>query len=255
MTLRDKIIIVTALVLLSVLAWIATVHQAGGMGLGLMTMSMTMGLPFSVSNAVLYIALWGVMMVAMMFPSVAPTAVLFATVTRQKREQATPFAPAWLFSAGYAVLWTLTGGVAYAGDIAIQSLPDTFLGLRTYGSAIGGLTLIIAGLYQLSPLKYVCLSKCRSPLGFLLNSWRDGYWGAFRMGLHHGAYCLGCCWSLMAVLFVVGTMNLVWMGVLTLIIFMEKILPYGVALGKGTGIGLIGLGLVLVVAPGTLAVG
>ena len=255
MTLRDKTIIVTALVLLSVLAWIATVRQVGGMGLGLMTMSMTMGLPFSVSNAVLYIALWGVMMVAMMFPSVAPTVVLFATVTRQKQEQAAPFAPAWLFIAGYAVLWTLTGGVAYAGDIAIQSLPDTFLGLRTYGSAIGGLTLIIAGLYQLSPLKYVCLSKCRSPLGFLLNSWRDGYWGTFRMGLHHGTYCLGCCWSLMAVLFVVGTMNLVWMGVLTLIIFMEKILPYGVALGKGTGIGLIGLGLVLVVAPSTLAVG
>ena len=253
MTVRDKIIIVVVLVLLSVLAWIATVHQAGGMGLGLMTMSMTMGPPFSVSNAALYIALWGVMMVAMMFPSVAPTAMLFATVTRQKQEQAAPFAPAWLFIAGYAVLWTLTGGVAYAGDIAIQSLPHTFPGLRTYGSVIGGLTLIIAGLYQLSPLKYVCLSKCRSPLGFLLNSWQDGYWGAFRMGVHHGAYCLGCCWSLMAVLFVVGTMNLVWMGVLTLIIFMEKILPYGVAMGKGTGMGLIGLGLVLVVAPSTLA--
>ena len=255
MTLRDKSIIVTALMLLSVLAWIATVHQAGGMGLGLTTMSMTMGRPFSVSNAVLYIVLWGVMMVAMMFPSVAPMAVLFATATRQKREPAAPFAPAWLFIAGYAVLWTLTGGVAYAGDIAIQSLPATFLGLRTYGSVIGGLTLIIAGLYQLSPLKYVCLSKCRSPLGFLLNSWQDGYGGAFRMGFQHGAYCLGCCWSLMAVLFVVGTMNLVWMGVLTLIIFMEKILPYGVAMGKGTGIGLISLGLVLVVAPSTLAVG
>ena len=255
MTVRDKIIIVVVLVLLSVLAWIATVHQAGGMEIGLMTMSMTMGLPFSISNAALYIALWGVMMVAMMFPSVAPTAMLFATVTRQKREQAAPFAPAWLFIAGYAVLWTLTGGVAYAGDIAIQSLPHTFPGLQTYGSVIGGLTLIIAGLYQLSPLKYVCLSKCRSPLGFLLNSWQDGYWGAFRMGVHHGAYCLGCCWSLMAVLFVVGTMNLVWMGVLTLIIFMEKILPYGVAMGKGTGLGLIGLGLVLVVAPGTLAGG
>ncbi len=254
MTLRDKIIIVTALVLLSALAWIATVHQAGGMGLGLMTMSMTMGLPFSVSNAVLYVILWGVMMVAMMFPSVAPMAVLFAAATRRKREQAAPYAPAWLFIAGYAVLWTLTGGVAYAGDIAIQSLPNTFLGLRTYGSVIGGLTLILAGLYQLSPLKYVCLSKCRSPLGFLLNSWQDGYWGAFRMGFHHGAYCLGCCWSLMAVLFVVGTMNLVWMGVLTLIIFMEKILPYGVAIGKSTGIGLIGLGLVLAASPSMLAV-
>lgn len=255
MTLRDKIIIITALVFLSVLAWIATVQHADRMGLGLMSVSMTMGMPFSVSNAALYVLLWGVMMVAMMFPSVAPVTVLFATVTRQKREQATSFAPAWLFVAGYAVLWTLTGGVAYAGDIAIQSLPDTFPGLRTYGSVIGGLTLIFAGLYQLTPLKYICLSKCRSPIGFMLNSWQDGYAGAFRMGFHHGAYCLGCCWSLMAVMFVVGTMNLVWMGILTLVIFMEKILPYGVALGKGTGIGLIGLGLVLAVSPSTLGVG
>ena len=254
MTLRDKIIIVTALVLLSALAWIATVHQAGDMGMGMLTMRMTMGLPFSVSNAVLYIVLWGVMMVAMMFPSVAPMAVLFATVTRKKRDQADPFAPAWLFVAGYGVLWTLTGGVAYAGDMAIQSLPHTFPGLRMHGPVIGGATLIVAGLYQLSPLKYVCLSKCRSPLGFLLTSWHDGHWGAFRMGLQHGVYCLGCCWSLMTVLFVVGTMNLVWMGVLTLIIFLEKILPYGVALGKGTGIGLIGLGLVLAVSPATLAI-
>lgn len=249
---RDNVIIVAALVLLSVVAWIATVHQAGDMEMASSTMSMTMGKSFSLYNALLYIALWGVMMVAMMFPSVVPMASLFATVTRKKQDGASPFAPMWLFVAGYGVLWTLTGGVAYAGDIAIQSLPHTFPGLRTYGTVIGGGTLVVAGLYQLTPLKYICLSKCRSPFGFLLTNWREGRWGAFRMGVQHGFFCLGCCWSLMTVLFVVGTMNLVWMGVLTLIIFLEKILPNGVAFGKGTGLGLIGLGILLAVSPSTL---
>jgi len=249
MSTRDKALIVTALVLLSALAWAGTVYQAGGMGMGMITSSMTMGMPFSAYNTMLYLALWGVMMIAMMFPSVAPMALLFSTISRKKREQRTPFAPTWVFVTGYVVLWTLTGGVAYAGDLIIQSLPGSFPALRAYGHIIGGATLVVAGLYQLTPLKYLCLTHCRSPLGFLLNSWRDGYNGAFRMGLYHGAYCLGCCWSLMAVLFVVGTMNLVWMGVLTLVIFVEKTVPQGVIMGKGVGIGLIGLGLLLASIP------
>ena len=150
-----------------------------------------------------------------------------------------------MFVAGYLVLWTLAGGVGYTVDLAIQSLPEVFPALRTYGLVIGGLTLIAAGVYQLTPLKYLCLSQCRSPMGFLLTSWRDGALGAFRMGLHHGAYCLGCCWSLMAVLFVVGTMNLVWMGILSMVIFVEKIVPHGVEMGKATGLALIALGLVM----------
>ena len=254
MTLRDKTIIVTALLVLTVLAWVMTVQQSAGMGWGMITMGMTMGQPFSISGATLYIVLWGVMMVAMMFPSLAPTAVLFATITRQKRQQVETFAPAWLFVAGYVALWTLTGGAAYFADIAIDSLPNAFPVLRINGAYIGGATLIVAGLYQLTPLKDLCLSKCRSPLGFLLNSWQDGRWGAFKMGLLHGAYCLGCCWSLMAVLFVVGTMNLGWMAVLSLIIFLEKILPHGVAISKVAGLSIMGLGLVLMIAPATMGV-
>jgi predicted metal-binding membrane protein len=255
MNIRDQALIVAALVLLSALAWAGTVHQAGSMGMGMITCSMTMGMPLSMSNAMLYLALWGVMMVAMMFPSVAPMVVLFSTVSRKKREQEATFAPTWVFAAGYGTLWTLTGVAAYAGDLAIQSLPDSFPSLRTYGTVMGGATLIAAGLYQFTPLKYLCLTQCRSPMGFLLNSWRDGYLGAFRMGFHHGAYCLGCCWSLMAVFFVVGTMNLVWMGILTLVIFMEKIIPRGVAMGKGVGLGLIGLGLLLALYPSALTNG
>jgi len=243
--LKEHFLILTALVLLSSLAWTGTVYQAGSMGLGMITCSMTMGTPFSVGNALLYVVLWGVMMVAMMFPAIVPVVGLFSTIAGRKRAQGVPFTPAWVFVAGYLVLWTLAGGVGYTVDLAIQSLPEVFPALRTYGLVIGGLTLIAAGVYQLTPLKYLCLSQCRSPMGFLLTSWRDGALGAFRMGLHHGAYCLGCCWSLMAVLFVVGTMNLVWMGILSMVIFVEKIVPHGVGMGKATGLALIALGLAM----------
>lgn len=242
---REHFFILTALVFLSGLAWAGTVYQAGSMGLGMFTCSMTMGTPFSVSNGLLYIILWGVMMVAMMLPAMTPIVGLFRTIARRKREQGLPFTPVWVFVAGYVTLWTLTGSIGYAADIAIQSLPRMFPALQSYGVVIGGLTLVGAGVYQLTPLKYLCLSQCRSPMGFLLTSWRDGTTGAFRMGLHHGAYCLGCCWSLMVVLFVVGTMNLVWMGILSSVIFVEKIVPHGVEMGKATGVALIALGLAM----------
>jgi len=242
---REPFFILTALVLLSGLAWAGTVYQAGSLGLGMFTCSMTMGTPFSLSNGLLYIVLWGVMMVAMMLPAMTPIVGLFQTIARRKREQGLPFTPVWVFVAGYVTLWTLTGGIGYAADLATQSLPGVFPALQAHGMVIGGLTLVGAGIYQLTPLKYLCLSQCRSPMGFLLTSWRDGAVGAFRMGLHHGAYCLGCCWSLMVVLFVVGTMNLVWMGILSIVIFVEKIVPHGAEIGKATGVALITLGLVM----------
>jgi len=184
-------------------------------------------------------------MVAMMLPAMTPIIGLFQTIARRKREQGLPFTPAWVFVSGYVTLWTLTGSIGYAADLAIQSLPGSFPAVRTYGAVIGGVTLVGAGFYQLTPLKYLCLSQCRSPMGFLLTSWQDGALGAFRMGLHHGLYCLGCCWSLMMVLFVVGTMNLVWMGILSMVIFVEKIVPHGVEMGKATGLAFIALGLAM----------
>lgn len=244
---REQLWILAALVVLSALAWLGTIYQAGSMGLGMVTCSMTMGTPFSLSNVALYVVLWGVMMMAMMLPAMTPIVGLFQTIARRKREQGLPFTPVWVFITGYVALWTLTGGVGYAADMAIQSLPEAFPGLRAYGFVIGGLTLIGAGVYQLTPFKYLCLSQCRSPMGFLLTSWRDGAAGAFRMGVEHGAYCLGCCWSLMVVLFVMGTMNLVWMGVLSIVIFVEKIVPHGVELGKATGVTLILFGAVMTV--------
>ena len=242
---RNNLLIFIALVLLSGLAWAMTVYQADGMGWGMFTCSMTMGMPFSIGNALLYIMLWGVMMIAMMLPALTPIVEIFQTMARRRQEQSLPFTPVWVFVAGYLVVWTLTGSVGYAADIAIQSLPALFPSLRTDGMVIGGITLIVAGIYQLTPLKYLCLSQCRSPMGFLLSSWRDGHWGAFRMGVDHGFYCLGCCWSLMTVLFVVGSMNLVWMGILSAVIFVEKIVRQGIVIGKLTGVALVVLGIAL----------
>src|SRR5882672_3081798 len=150
---REQLLILIALVALSALAWAGSIYQAGSMGLGMITCGMTMGMPFSFGHAVLYVALWGVMMVAMMLPAMTSIVGLFHTIARRKREQGLPFTPVWVFVAGYVGLWTLTGGIGYTADIAIQSLPESFPGMRTYGAMIGGLTLIGAGLYQLTPLK------------------------------------------------------------------------------------------------------
>ena len=242
---RESLFLLCPLVGLSVLAWIVTAQHMGGAGSALVMGSMTMGLPFSVTNMLLYIALWGVMMVAMMFPAIVPVAGIFATMARQKQAQQLPSTPVWVFVSGYAALWTLTGSVGYAADLTMQTLPAHFPALKTYSAPISGALLIVAGLYQLTPLKDRCLAHCRSPFAFLMAHWRDGYRGALQMGLSHGLYCLACCWSLMMVMFIMGTMNLVWMGTLTLVILLEKSLPSGTMFGRGVGTALIGLGLAL----------
>ena len=242
---REYFLILCCLVGLSVLAWIVTVRHMGGAGPALMMGSMTMGMPFSVANMLLYIALWGVMMVAMMFPAIVPVAGIFATLARRKREQQLPSTPVWAFVSGYALLWTLTGSVGYAADLTMQTLPARFPMLKTYSMLISGALLVVAGLYQLTPLKDRCLSHCRSPFAFLMAHWRDGYGGAFQMGVAHGLYCLACCWSLMMVMFIMGTMNLVWMGALTIAILLEKSLPAGPTFGRGIGATLIALGIAL----------
>ena len=243
MTGRERAIVAVALGLLSALAWAESVRHAGGMGLGFVTCSMTMGRPFSASGALLYVALWGVMMAAMMLPSVAPMVLTFFAASSRRPGGRAGLASTASFVAGYVALWTLTGVLAYAADLGIESLPRVFPDLRAHAAWIGGATLVVAGAYQLTPLKNLCLDHCRSPFAFLLHGWRDGRLGAFRMGVDHGAYCLACCWSLMTVLFVVGTMNLVWMGVLTLLIFAEKSLRHGPAVAKAAGVALIGLGV------------
>jgi predicted metal-binding membrane protein len=187
-----------------------------------MTMtSSTMGL-----RAPMFLAIWVVMMVAMMFPTAAPMILTFHKVQAGKRQRGDAFVSTWVFVAAYILVWAFAGVAAYAGALAAEAVAARAALSPITAARIGGVVLVAAGIYQLTPLKDLCLSKCRTPITFIMTSWRDGAAGALRMGLLHGAYCLGCCWLLFAILFPLGIMNIGAMAVVTLIIFAEKTLPW-----------------------------
>jgi predicted metal-binding membrane protein len=187
-----------------------------------------------------------VMMAAMMFPSVAPTVALYTRVTRQS----SPVSP-WLFAGGYLLTWTAAGLVAYVAGAAATALFGDRLGWDQAGHALAATTLFVAAVYELTPLKNVCLAKCRSPLGSFLGSWRGGRLGAVRMGSRNGAWCVGCCWALMASLFALGVMSVSWMALVAAIIAAEKTLPWR-HLPVATALLLAGLGALVLLAPGSL---
>jgi predicted metal-binding membrane protein len=183
-----------------------------------------------------------VMMVAMMLPSAAPMIVMFASTGRRRRPEARSALPASIFALAYVVVWA---GFSVAATLANWGLHQGGWMTSMSGSAvpaIAGVLLVGAGLYQLTPLKDVCLTKCRSPLAFLMSEWREGRWGAFVMGVRHGAYCLACCWALMSLLFVLGVMNLVWIAVLAGIALIEKVAPRGLWLSRPLGVALVAWG-------------
>ena len=194
-----------------------------------------------------FVGVWVVMMAAMMLPSVSPTVALYARMTRSR----SPVAPL-LFTAGYLVAWSLIGVLAFTFATVAGSVVTDVLAWDNAGRWVAGVTLIVAAAYELTPLKDACLGRCRSPLGFLLGAWRDGRTGALRMGLEHGAWCIGCCWALMASLFALGVMSLVWMAVVAGLITFEKLFP---SLPAGTYVTvavLLALGGLVLVAPDAL---
>ena len=194
-----------------------------------------------------FLGVWIVMMAAMMFPSVAPTIALYSRMTRQR----SPLSPL-LFAGGYLVTWAGAGLVAFGLGRILGRVPGGLLAWERGGRWIAGGTLVVAAVYELTPLKDVCLGKCRSPLGFLLGSWRDGRWGALRMGAKNGAWCVGCCWALMASLFALGVMSVVWMAVVAGVIAVEKTLPWRRVATLGTALLLLVLGVLVLVAPNAI---
>jgi predicted metal-binding membrane protein len=210
-------------------------------------MSLTMGM-----SAPLWIALWIAMMVAIMFPTAAPMIMMFARVHAKRQERGQTFVPTWIFATSYLIVWALAGIAAYAAAAAGDALADESTWVMDNAARIGGGLLIAAGLYQLSPLKYVCLNKCRSPISFILNSWRDGWAGSFRMGIEHGIYCLGCCWLLFLILFPLGMMNIAVLALITLLIFAEKSTPIGRQIASLAAVALIVYGAVVVFVPDAL---
>jgi predicted metal-binding membrane protein len=194
-----------------------------------------------------FLSVWVVMMAAMMFPSVAPTVALYSRMTRTR----SPLSPL-VFTAGYLVTWAAAGAIAFATAEVVNAAGGDVLAWNRAGRWAAGATLVVAAIYQLTPLKDVCLGKCRSPLGFLLGSWRDGWSGALRMGAEHGAWCVGCCWALMAALFALGVMSIAWMAVVAALIALEKALPWRRVAARGTATVLLALGLLVLAAPATV---
>jgi predicted metal-binding membrane protein len=197
---QDRVVVVVGAVAIALLGWAYLFYQGWAMRhMDLVAMAMPSTDAWGPMDLLLVFAMWAVMMVAMMVPSATPMLLAFAAITRSRRAQGRPFVPLWVFLAGYLVLWTAFSLAATLAQWGLHSLALISPMMVGTSPLLGSLLLIAAGVYQWTPLKQACLRHCRSPLQFLLTCWQDGTAGAFLMGLRHGAYCLGCCWLLMAV--------------------------------------------------------
>ncbi len=233
---RDRVVVLAGIVAIAALAWAYTVHLAGDMGNMAMPNTQSWG---AVDFATMFV-MWLVMMVAMMVPTAAPMILLFASVNRKRREQEGPFVPTGVFLLGYVIAWTGFAALATVANWGLHTggLMSSMMG-ESGSSFLGGGLLLAAGAFQWGRLKSVCLTHCRSPMGFLMTGWRDGVGGALRMGMGHGVFCLGCCWVLMTLLFVLGVMNLIWIAALSGFVLLEKIALGGHRLSRVTGFVLI----------------
>ena len=259
---RERAVTAAALGVLCALAWVYLLNGAGFgapdamAGMDMASMEMPAGgaeaqpRAWSAGLWALSAAMWATMMVAMMVPSAAPTILLFGQVRRQAlaRGPSAGLAPTGIFAAGYLLVWLGFSLLAVAAQWALQRNGlISPAGMESQSRWLSAGVLIGAGLYQLSPLQNVCLSHCRSPAAFLSRHWQAGPWGALRLGVLHGAYCVGCCWVLMALLFVGGVMNLAWIAGLTLLVMAEKLLPGGQWIGRAGGVALLAWGVGTVV--------
>jgi len=255
---RASLSLLLSLAVLTAAAWALTIYQAGGMsapmgiavrggasadGMAGMAMAGMSAAGWSVSGAATFVAVWTVMMAAMMLPAVAPMLVIFASANAPGKQEAA--VPTWIFAAGYMLVWAAAGLLVYVlvqigSDAATRLAPAERM---KWAPVVLGATLVAAGLYQFTPLKRFCLRHCRSPMAFVVQNWRDGRVGALRMGLQHGAYCFGCCWALFAVLVAVGVMSLAWMLLLTLVVFVEKTLPQARLTSAVVGFALTAVGI------------
>ncbi|GMR12819.1 MAG: DUF2182 domain-containing protein [Gemmatimonadota bacterium] len=242
---RDRAAILVALVGVTGLAWLYLVVTAAAMTGGSGSMDMVALRPWSLADAFLVFLMWAVMMVGMMVPSVAPTTMVYAAVARKAAREGSIVASTATFVAGYVFMWTLFSGLATLAQWGLETAALVSPLMVATSPALGAGLLIGAGLYQITPAKAVCLRKCRSPVHFISEHWRIGASGALRMGFELGAFCLGCCWLLMALLFVGGVMNLLWIALIAGFVLVEKLLPHGRLAGQisGGAMILVGVGL------------
>jgi predicted metal-binding membrane protein len=239
---RIRAFLLAALVGLAALAWLLTAHRMAGMDAGPGTDPGTLGF---------YTLSWVVMMAAMMFPSIVPMVLVFSFVQRrrQARGALARSVSTNMFVAGYLLAWTVFGIAAYAAFTSVRSLSIGALSWAHGGRYVAGAVLLAAAGYQLTPAKNACLRRCRGPLDFVLEHWREGRLGALRMGAIHGAWCVGCCWMLMAALFALGVMSITWMVFIAALIGAEKLLPSPAMTNRLIAIGLTALGLAVMASP------
>lgn len=246
---RAGLTLLAALAAVTALAWVYLLATAAGWtemsGMGGMAMAEPMARPWGLADFVLTFVMWAVMMVGMMLPSVAPMLSAFARIGHDRAARGRSAVAPAIFAAGYLLVWA---GFSAAATLAQWALDRAMLLSPEMASAslwLSAGVLIAAGLYQLSPLKLACLRQCRTPLAFILTRWREGAGGALRMGIEHGALCLGCCWALMALLFVAGVMNLLAVAAIAAFVLIEKMAPMGVMVARGSGAALVLLGLIV----------
>jgi predicted metal-binding membrane protein len=226
-------------------AWLVTGDQMSGMDAGPGTDPGTLGF---------FLGVWVVMMAAMMFPSIAPMVTMHVRIQegRRAKGQSAPVGATTLFVAGYLITWTAAGLVGYGVVQLGQALTGDTFSWHNAGPELAGGIIVLAAIYQLTPLKDVCLRHCRSPFMFLMEHWRPGRAGALRIGLRHGAWCVGCCWALMAALFALGVMSIGWMAFIAALIAAEKLLPWRVATSRAIALLLLVLGLSVAIKPASV---
>jgi predicted metal-binding membrane protein len=245
---RDRALTLGALVGVAALAWAYIVHLAGPMARMKSAMVMPQTYPWGTGEVFWLFVMWAVMMTAMMLPSAAPAILLFANIAKGRKTRGTTTARPAGFVLGYLLAWTGYSALAAVTQSGLHAAALLSPATASASPWLGGTLLAAAGIYQWFPIKQRCLVHCRSPLGFFMTEWREGIGGAVRMGLLHGSYCVGCCWLLMALLFVAGVMNLAWVATLSFIVLLEKLAPAGRAVGRVIGLVMIGTGAWLFLA-------
>jgi predicted metal-binding membrane protein len=259
---RGQLLVLAALLFLTIGAWALTVYQARitDMPMGVAVrgvveapaadedvMAGMPGMGWTWDALIAFIVVWAVMMAAMMLPTAAPMLLLYHAIARKRQAGGHALVATWIFGLGYLAVWSAIGVVTW---LLVQAGSDlasrmSMTNRATWAPIALGAVLVGAGLYQFTPLKASCLRQCQLPIRFLMSRWRDGHRGALRLGFLHGAYCLGCCWALFAVLVATGVMSLAWMLLLTLVVVVEKLLPFGPRSSRFIGAGLVILGVVV----------
>lgn len=245
--LKDRFVILAILSLVTLLSWAYLVDMAIDMD-NMMAMGHMMQMPvWTTSYFIAMLLMWVIMMTGMMVPTAIPMALVYAAIARKAASQGTPIAPTSAFVSGYVVMWGLFSVAATFAQWGLDEAALMSPMMVTNSPWLGAVLLIVAGLFQFTPWKDSCLQHCRAPAHFISQSWKPGVWGAFRMGVEHGAYCIGCCWILMGLLFFGGVMSLLWIAGITLFVLLEKVLPLGDFGGRIAGGGMALTGLVLLV--------